>query len=98
MIAGGFESVAALGERGVELVGTLNGCAKNRRAEAMEFAARGVDDEEALRGEDGRVEISEGLREGAAGLVSSDESVCGFRGPEKLSGALDERRDGIVEE
>ena len=44
VIAGGFKSQAALGERGVEFVGALDGGAKNGCAEAMELAARGVDD------------------------------------------------------
>ena len=72
VIAGGFESLAALGECGVELVGALDGRAEDWRAKAMEVVARGIDDEKALGGEDFRVEIAKGLREGAAGLVGGD--------------------------
>ena len=98
VIAGGFESLAAFGERGMKLVGALDGGAKNGRTEAMEVAACGVDDEEALLCEDCRVEIREGLREGAAGLVSSNESFSCVGRAEKLSGSLDERGNGIVED
>ena len=98
MIAGGFESLAALGERGVKLVGTLDGGAEDRRAEAMEVAAGGVDDEQALRGEDCGIKIAEGLGESAAGFVGGDECVGRFGGAEKLGGALDEREDGFVED
>ena len=97
VIAGGFESLAAFGERGVELVGALDGRAQHGRAEAMEVAAGGVDDEKALGGEDLRVEIGESLREGAAGLVGGGEGIGGFGGAEQLGGALDKRRDGVVE-
>ena len=51
VIAGGFEGLAAFGECGVKLVGALDGGAEDGRAEAMEVAAGGVDDEKALRGE-----------------------------------------------
>ena len=80
VIAGGFKSLAALGERGVKLVGALDGGAEDGRAEAMEVAACGVDDEQALRGKDRRIEIGEGLRKGAAGPVGGDESVGRFGG------------------
>ncbi len=53
VIAGGFRACGRLNQRGVKLVGALDGGAKNGRAEAMEVAARRVDDEEALRCEDG---------------------------------------------
>ena len=97
MITGGFEGLAALSERGVELVGALHGRAQDGRAEAMEVAAAGVDDEETLRGEDCGVEIGEGLGKGAAGLVGGGESIGGVGGAEQLGGALDKRRDGVVE-
>ena len=97
VIAGGFEGLAAFGEGGVKLVGALDGGAEDRRAEAMEIAACSVDDEKALRGEDCGVEIAEGLREGAAGFVGGDECVGRFGWAEELGGALDERRDGFVE-
>ena len=81
----------------MELVGAFDGRAQHGRAEAMEVAAASVDDEQALRGEDPGVEIGEGLGEGAAGLVGGGESIGGFGGAEQLGGALDERRDRVVE-
>ena len=98
MIAGGFESVAAFGECGVKLVGALDGGAEDGRAEAMEVAAGGVNDEKALRGEDCGVEIAEGLGEGAAGFVGGDERVGRIGWAEELGGAFDEGRDGFVED
>ena len=93
VIAGGFKSAVALEQRGVELVGALDGGAQNRRAEAMEVAAAGIEDQQALGGEDAGVEIGEGLGEGAAGLVGGGQGVGGVGGAEQLRGALDERRD-----
>ena len=98
MIAGGFESLAALGECGVELVGTLDGGAEHRRTKAMEAAACGGDDEKALRGEKCRVKAGEGLGECAAGLVGGNERVSSFRGTEQLGGTLDERCDRVIED
>ena len=82
----------------MKFVGALDGGAQNGRAEAMEVAACGVEDEQALRGEDAGVEIGEGLGEGAAGLVGGDQRVGGVGGAEQLGGALDERRDAFVED
>ena len=97
VIAGGFKRLVALEQRGVELVGALDAGAQYRRAEAMEVAAGGVDNQQALRGKDLRVEIGEGLSEGAAGLVGSDQCVHCVGGAEQLRMPVDERRDGFVE-
>ena len=98
VIAGGFEGVAALGEGGVKLVGALDGGAQDGRSEAMEVAACGVDNEKTLSGEKSRVEIAEGLREGAAGFVSGHQCAGDFRGTEKLGGALDEGANRVIED
>ena len=96
MIARGFETLAAFGECGVKFIGTLDRGAEDGRAKAMEFAAGGVDDEKALRGKDRSVKIAEGLREVAAGFVSSHESVGRFGRAKKFGGAFDKGRDGFV--
>lgn len=73
VIASGFKGLAALGKGGVKLIGALDGGTKDGRAEAVEVAACRVDNEKSLRGKERGVKIAEGLREGAAGFVSSDK-------------------------
>src|ERR1700677_5129126 len=57
MIAGGFESLAALDERRVKFVRKLDGSAEDGRAEAMKIAASGIGAEEPLRGTEGGGEV-----------------------------------------
>ena len=82
----------------MELVGSFQGCVQNGRSEAMEVAAGGVNDEQALRGEKCGEELSESLGEGAAGLIGGDERVRGLRRTKKLCRSFDQRRDGVVED
>ena len=82
----------------MEFVGVLNAGAQDGRAEAMEVAAGGVEDEQALGGKDPRVEIGEGLGEGAAGLVGGDEGIDRVGGAEEFGGAFEERGVEIVDD
>ena len=84
VIAGGFKLAVALEQRGVKLVGAFDAGAQDGRAEAMELAAACVENQQALGGKNLRIEIGEGLREGAAGLVGGGQRVGCVGGAEQF--------------
>ena len=67
VVTGGSEFAVARIEGGVQLVGAFESCLEDGRAEAMGGAAGGVEDEQALGGEDAGVKISKGLGKCAPG-------------------------------
>jgi hypothetical protein len=50
VIAGGFQFAVAVEQRRVQLVGALDAGPQHRRAHAVDFAAGGVEDQQALGG------------------------------------------------
>ena len=91
MIAGGFERLAALHQRGMEFVGALNGRAQHRRAQPVELAAAGVDNQQSLRRKNLRVKIRKRLRKSAPRRVGRNQRVRRVRRPENLCRALHQR-------
>jgi len=75
VIAVGFKLCVSLEQSRVKLVGALDSRAQNRRAQAVKLPPARIHNQQPLGGKNFRVEIGEGLREGAAGLVGSDQGI-----------------------
>ena len=81
----------------MQFVGAFNAGAQHGRTEAMEIAAAGIEDKQALRGKDFGIEVSEGLGKGASGLIGGSERFHCVGVAEQFPRALYERSDGCVE-
>ena len=64
----------------------------------MNVAAACIENKQALRSEDARVEIGKGLSEGAARLISSGKCIGRVGWTEQCLGLLDQRSDSSVED
>jgi len=98
VVAGGLELFIALHQRSVELVRAFNGGAEDGRADAVNFAAGGVKNKQALRGKGHRVELLERLGEGSSGLVGSGQGIHGVGAAEQLPCLVDQRRNAFVDD
>ena len=98
VVAGFGQGAIAVEERGVELVGLLDGGEEDGSAEAVNFGRGGIEGEQALGGEGFGIEIGECLGEGASGAVGGLEGFEGVGPAEELAGLVEERGDGVIKD
>jgi hypothetical protein len=68
LVSGTLQLAVAPGQRRVQLIGALHRRAQHRRAQAVNVASRGIQNQKALRGEYLRIELRESLRKGLSRL------------------------------
>ena len=84
-------------ECGFEVGSVLDGLAEDGRAEGVEGARGGVDNDEAVVGEGGGDEAREGGGEGCVGGVGGDEQVELWRAADEFRGAVEDGGDACAE-
>src|SRR6202789_4347950 len=98
VVTGFRQRAIAVEQRGVQLIGTLDGGEQNRRAKIVYFRRRGVKDEKTLGGEDFGVEVRECLGKGAAGAIGGLERFQSVGPADPFGGFVQQRRDGFIED
>ena len=98
VIAGGLESLAALDQRGMELIGAFDSRAQHRRAQAVEISAGGIDNQQPLRRKNLCVKLRERPRQKCGRACRPRRGRPSHPRAEQFRRPLGERRDRLVED